>query len=463
MSAPGLTCRRVAAVQSMQAGTKLTSALDKTLTLLVDDRLAEMDERIDFSEYWQQKIEAMDNKLEDQEAHIQHLENKAEEHREHINALYSSLAAVQNGPTGQAWTELNTQIDEMREIVFKGQGRHEAQLRGHMSRLDRNRNHKSLSQAFGAWQLYRRNQKNSHVLERRSIAHNNRSHLARAFAVWAAANKQAKKLTEREALLALETRFSSLHEHVEAKVSDLQGSGMSGEQEQELLDKLHEQQQMLREEHSGKSQQLQDEIESQSVQMQEEMRRQLDDMAKKMAEEAFAREKAKMMRDLSKVVGRLKFRSVSSGFSTWKDQWRVNKKTRHLLSKVTARLTNMSLARCIGVWAAATRVKKQKRQQELLDELKTRTHTFEDEMEKKLEDRKQQLDRERKKERDAMEADVDKRTKELDERLHLHSNEAVVAQARPATTLVFAPRSVRRLLLTLQVNPGSLYRCGKSD
>ena len=27
----------------------------------------------------------------------------------------------------------------------------------------------------------------------------------------------------------------------------------------------------------------------------------------------------------------------------------------------------------------------------------------------------------------------------------------------------FAPRSVRRPLLTLQVNPGSLYRCSKSD
>ena len=27
----------------------------------------------------------------------------------------------------------------------------------------------------------------------------------------------------------------------------------------------------------------------------------------------------------------------------------------------------------------------------------------------------------------------------------------------------FAPRSVRRALLTLQVSPGSRYRCGKSD
>ena len=29
------------------------------------------------------------------------------------------------------------------------------------------------------------------------------------------------------------------------------------------------------------------------------------------------------------------------------------------------------------------------------------------------------------------------------------------------TLLFFAPRSVRRPLLTLQVNPGSLYRCGQ--
>ena len=34
--------------------------------------------------------------------------------------------------------------------------------------------------------------------------------------------------------------------------------------------------------------------------------------------------------------------------------------------------------------------------------------------------------------------------------------------ARPARTLFFAPRSVRRPLLTLQINPGSRYRRGKS-
>ena len=38
----------------------------------------------------------------------------------------------------------------------------------------------------------------------------------------------------------------------------------------------------------------------------------------------------------------------------------------------------------------------------------------------------------------------------------------LLTSARPARTLFFAPRSVRRPLLTLQVNPGSLYRCGKS-
>ena len=32
-----------------------------------------------------------------------------------------------------------------------------------------------------------------------------------------------------------------------------------------------------------------------------------------------------------------------------------------------------------------------------------------------------------------------------------------------APTFFSAPRSVRRPLLTPQVNPGSLYRCGKSD
>ena len=38
----------------------------------------------------------------------------------------------------------------------------------------------------------------------------------------------------------------------------------------------------------------------------------------------------------------------------------------------------------------------------------------------------------------------------------------LTALARPAQNPVFAPRSVRRPLLTLQVSPRSLYRRGKS-
>ena len=42
---------------------------------------------------------------------------------------------------------------------------------------------------------------------------------------------------------------------------------------------------------------------------------------------------------------------------------------------------------------------------------------------------------------------------------------ARAAQPSPAPCFSpsFAPRSVRRPRLTLRVNPGSLYRCGKSD
>ena len=43
-------------------------------------------------------------------------------------------------------------------------------------------------------------------------------------------------------------------------------------------------------------------------------------------------------------------------------------------------------------------------------------------------------------------------------------DELYLAQARlrPPYTLPFASRSVRRALLTPQVNPGSLYSCGES-
>ena len=46
----------------------------------------------------------------------------------------------------------------------------------------------------------------------------------------------------------------------------------------------------------------------------------------------------------------------------------------------------------------------------------------------------------------------------------LHSGAVGIQEARPAQNASsLAPRSVRRPRLTLQVNPGSRYRCGRSD
>ena len=43
------------------------------------------------------------------------------------------------------------------------------------------------------------------------------------------------------------------------------------------------------------------------------------------------------------------------------------------------------------------------------------------------------------------------------------SERALELLAMPARPALFAPRSLRRALLTPQANPGSLYRCGRSD
>ena len=48
--------------------------------------------------------------------------------------------------------------------------------------------------------------------------------------------------------------------------------------------------------------------------------------------------------------------------------------------------------------------------------------------------------------------------------IHLDAaSHAALGAARPAQNFLCAPQSVRRALLTPQVNLGSLYRCDKSD